>query len=194
MFTELQFCFEVYPMLISIMEKSNPGTVIRIWAWDKFTKYWQELWSGPPQRCESYNIQQHSRLFTPHLAVCRFKTRTIRLELNHSLANYYTRLKGAVLVGTEELIVPNDGMINAIPLPVGCGKNAWKKKSNSQTELSISYHENDPYDLTPHAQRFNDDLKNFTDVIPRSYSICTRYTKNRKIFSSSTVVMILNIL
>ena len=195
MVTDYVFSIEVYPMIISVMERYEPGTVIRIWAWDKSTKYWQKLWSGPPQCCRDYKIESNSRVFTPPLALCQFTTCWIRLELNHSLANYYTQLDGVLLIGTEQLIVPNDGMINVIPRPVSFGKNMKQKKSNSQTDLSMPYHENDTYNRTPYAQgcqRFNDDLDNFRDFVSRNYSF--RYTKNSKILSSSTVVTILNIL
>ena len=231
----------------------EPGTVIRIWAWDKFTKYWQKLWSGPPQCCNRSNVQQNLRMFTPPLAVCQFKTRRIRLELNHSLTGYYSHYEGVLLFGTEELIVPNDGMINAIPLPNKCeesktdSESNWERdsdinsdsssylnlnsisdcssvsdsnsdynsfmdfqlgtywqsnfesdsQSDSMSDSSLPCHKNDTHNLTPYGPSTDtifDDIQNFKAVLCKGYSIGARYTNDSKIFLSSTVVTVLNIL
>ena len=211
-FTELEFSIEVYPVRISILERYEPGTVIRVWAWDSSTKYWQKLWSGPPQCCKDSSIEQNLRLFTPRLEVCKFKTCTIRLELNHSLTNYYTQFEGVLLFGTNELIVPKNSMINAIPQSFNCDKTSEETKSKSKnsdlhkvkfsecfpdskldlesmSNLSAQYRKNDTHNLTPYNPDENSieyDIKNFMHVICKSHSIYARY----KIFVSSTVVTI----
>ena len=195
-FTELEFSIEVYPVRISILELYDPGDVIRIWAWDKSTKYWQKLWSGPPQCCKRSKFDNNVRIFTPPLAVCQFKTYTIRLEFNHSLTR--TRIEGVLLFGTEELIVPNDSMINAIPISINCGKdseenNSKIKDSESKANSSMLYHENDTHNLTPYGpseETFDEDRRNFKIIICNSHSIYARYTNNSKIFFSSTPVKI----
>ena len=194
MFVELEYSIEVYPMRISIMERYDPGTVIRVWAWDKVTKYWQKLWSGPPQSRQQFKVAHNHRLFTPPLAVCKFKTRTIRLELNHSLTNYYTQFAAVLLFGTEELIVPNNGMINAIPLSIDFYKDPeWRtdsesdsySNSDSNSDLDSSsdsqYHVNDIHNLSPYGpyiKRIDYDIRNFKAFICKSYLTYARYANN----------------
>ncbi|XP_012527515.2 F-box/LRR-repeat protein 4 [Monomorium pharaonis] len=92
----------VYPIRISIYEVYNPGSVIRIWAQDPKNR-WFLLWNGPPQI-----ISPKSRMFSPPLQRCDFKTKVLRLEFNHSLLDYYTALDAVMLVGTSELILPKN--------------------------------------------------------------------------------------
>ncbi|XP_071561373.1 F-box/LRR-repeat protein 4-like [Temnothorax nylanderi] len=92
----------VYPIRVSIYEVYNPGSVVRIWAQDHNNR-WFLLWNGPPQI-----VPSTSRIFSPPLRSCDFKTKTLRLEFNHSLLDYYTELDAILLIGTTELILPKD--------------------------------------------------------------------------------------
>ena len=117
-FTDLEFETKIYPIRISIFERNFVGAVVRVWAWDEITKYWQKLWSGPPLRF----YMQEPRIFTPPLKICKFKTNIIRLELNYSTAEYYPIIVFARLFGTEDLVLPKGDikdhcLINKIPEP-----------------------------------------------------------------------------
>lgn len=98
----IEYCEAVYPIRVSIYEVYNPGSVIRIWAQDPNNR-WFLLWNGPPQI-----VPPISRIFSPFLQSCDFKTKTLRLEFNHSLLDYYTELDAVMLIGTSELILPKD--------------------------------------------------------------------------------------
>ena len=161
MFTDLKFDTEIYPIRISIFEKFHPGTVVRVWAWDELTKYWQKLWSGPPQACRN-----KTRIFTPPLAICKFKTTTIRLELNYSLADYYTHLNGAILFGTEDLVLPKDDikdhcLINVIP--------TWDDAKFANSDKIKDIHNLTRY--ISGGASFISDLENVKLIIRKSYVI-----------------------
>lgn len=102
-FADIQYFEPVYPIRVSIYEIYNPGSVIAIWAQDPYGQ-WHRLWSGSPQKIETKN----SRVFSPPLRLCNFRTRTLRLEFNHSLLDYYTELDAVLLIGTLEMIFPKD--------------------------------------------------------------------------------------
>lgn len=121
-------------------ETYNPGSVIAIWAQDCYGQ-WFQLWKGPPQI-----VSHRVRIFSPHLQLCNFKTKILRLEFNHSLLDYYTELDAVLLIGTTELIIPNDRQHN-------------QNLSNLLQELScIDPHNEDVYNLTP------DYLKAYQDI------------------------------
>ncbi|XP_025995379.2 F-box/LRR-repeat protein 4 isoform X1 [Solenopsis invicta] len=101
-YINIEFYEAVYPIRVSIYEVYNPGSVTRIWAQDSKNR-WFLLWSGPPQI-----VSSKSRIFSPPLRQCDFKTKVLRLEFNHSLLDYYTALDAVILVGTSELILPKD--------------------------------------------------------------------------------------
>ena len=169
-FTDLGFDTAIYPIRISIIEKSHPGAVVRVWAWNNLTTCWQKLWSGLPQVCPNKN-----RIFTPPLAICKFKTNRIRLELNYNLTNYYTQLKGALLFGTEDLLLPKNDiqdhrLINVIP--------TW-----CDTECAIPEKTNDTHNLTRHisdGNSFFSDLNNIKSIITKNYVIW--YAKRKIVF------------
>ncbi|CAL1676719.1 unnamed protein product [Lasius platythorax] len=102
-YIDIQYFESVYPIRVSIYEIYNPGSVIAIWAQDPYGQ-WHRLWSGSPQKIETKN----SRVFSPPLRLCNFRTRTLRLEFNHSLLDYYTELDAVLLIGTLEMIFPKD--------------------------------------------------------------------------------------
>ena len=147
-FTDLKFCTKIYPIRISIFEKCHPGAVVKVWAWDECTKYWQKLWSGAPQVYPNKN-----RIFTPPLAICKFKTDLIRLELNYSLVDYYPQLERALLFGTKDLVLPKDDiedhrLINVIP-------------TRYDVESTIPEKKNDLHNLT---RLISDETSFFSDL------------------------------
>ncbi|XP_011056375.1 PREDICTED: F-box/LRR-repeat protein 4-like isoform X4 [Acromyrmex echinatior] len=101
-YIDIEYHEAVYPVRVSIYEVYNPGSVIRIWAED-FKGRWFLLWNGPPQI-----VPPKSRIFSPPLQSCDFKTKLLRLEFNHSLLDYYTDIDAVMLIGTSELIFPKD--------------------------------------------------------------------------------------
>ncbi|XP_076240388.1 F box and leucine-rich-repeat gene 4 isoform X2 [Calliopsis andreniformis] len=141
-YIDLEFYQEVYPIRVSIFETYSPGSVIGIWAQNSEGK-WFQLWSGLPQI-----VPQKPRLFTPHLHLCNFKTKRIRLEFNHDLLEYYTELDAVFLIGTLELVVPNNNL-----------------HSETLDELLqqlgyLEYDTCDPYNLTPDYLTVRRDIKN----------------------------------
>lgn len=80
--------------------------MIGIWAQDS-NRLWFKLWTGPCQ-----TVAQKSRIFSPPLKTCKFKTKVLRLEFNHALLDYYTELDAILLIGTSEFIIPRDSLYN----------------------------------------------------------------------------------
>ncbi|XP_011688222.1 PREDICTED: F-box/LRR-repeat protein 4-like [Wasmannia auropunctata] len=99
-YIDIEYDETVFPIRVSIYEIYNPGSVIRIWAQDSKNR-WFLLWNGPPQ-----TVPSASRIFSPPLQPCNFRTNVLRLEFNHSLLDYYTELDAVMLIGTKRLIIP----------------------------------------------------------------------------------------
>ncbi|XP_060830023.1 F-box/LRR-repeat protein 4 isoform X1 [Bombus pascuorum] len=138
-YIDLEYYQEVYPIRVSIYETYNPGSVIGIWAQNSEGK-WYQLWNGFPQV-----VPHKPRIFSPYLQLCNFKTKMIRLEFNHSLLDYYTELDAVLLIGTSELIVPN---------------NLHNQNLNDLSkELGyLKQSDDDIYNLTPDYLKANQDL------------------------------------
>ncbi|KAK0175441.1 hypothetical protein PV327_009192 [Microctonus hyperodae] len=139
-FIDIEYDVEVYPIRLSIYEIYNPGSVVRIWARDSLGQWWL-LWNGSPQI-----VSHKSRIFSPPLKLCSFKTKLFRLEFNHSLLDYYTELDAVLLHGTTELIMPRAG--------AQCRDITELLKQLSDHDNSMS----DPYNLTPDYSLANIDL------------------------------------
>ncbi|XP_066596983.1 F-box/LRR-repeat protein 4 isoform X2 [Prorops nasuta] len=154
-YIDLEYFQEVYPIRVSIYETYNPGSVIGIWAQDS-KQQWFQLWSGPPQI-----VPHKSRIFSPHLQLCDFKTKLLRLEFNHNLLEYYTELDAVLLIGTTKLIIPFDHTYN-------------QNVNNVLKELGChEYTNSDIYNLTPDYLKANNDLTALKNVL---YKYCTLYT------------------
>ncbi|XP_006567054.1 F-box/LRR-repeat protein 4 isoform X2 [Apis mellifera] len=138
-YQDLEYYQEVYPIRVSIYETYNPGSVIGIWAQNSEGK-WYQLWNGFPQV-----VPHKPRIFSPYLQLCNFKTKVIRLEFNHTLLDYYTELDAVLLIGTSELIVPN---------------NLHNQNLNdlSQELGYLKQSDDDIYNLTPDYLKANQDL------------------------------------
>lgn len=141
-FSDVEYQHEVYPIRVSLFETYNPGSLVGIWAENNEGK-WQRLWRGEPQF-----VAQTSRIFSPPLELCAFKTKKLHLEFNHSLLDYYTELDALMLIGTTELILPlvGDFQSNSI-------SGVLRKLGNP-----IAHGDN----LTPDYTTVNEDLETLT--------------------------------
>ena len=147
-YIDLEYYQEVYPIRISVYETYNPGSVVGIWAQNSEGK-WFQLWSGFPQV-----VPHKPRIFSPYLQSCNFKTKMIRLEFNHNLLDYYTELDAVLLIGTSELIVPNNlyhQNLNDLSQELG-----YLKQSND-----------DIYNLTSDYLKANQDLAVIKKILPK---------------------------
>ncbi|XP_034937072.1 F-box/LRR-repeat protein 4 [Chelonus insularis] len=146
-YVDIEYYTEVYPIRVSIYETYNPGSVIKIWARDS-SGHWLQLWSGFPQK-----ISHKPRIFSPPLNSCKFKTKILRIEFNHSLLDYYTELDAVLLIGTTELLLPHDN---------------FQTISVLLQQLGSHYaNHNDLYNLTPDNLKINYDLEVFKSDLPR---------------------------
>ncbi|XP_071568868.1 F-box/LRR-repeat protein 4-like [Temnothorax nylanderi] len=107
---DLEFHEAVYPIRISIYEVYNFGNVFQVYAQDSEDEgQWILLWDGPTKFHEiSLQLERRrseSRIFSPPLQSCNFKTKMLRLEF---ISNSGTQLDAVMLVGTSKLIIPKD--------------------------------------------------------------------------------------
>lgn len=171
---DIEFRDEVYPIRVSIYEIYNPGSVIRIWAQDCHHQ-WFQLWSGPPQI-----VPPRSRIFSPPLQSCSFKTKMLRLEFNHSLLDYYTELDAVLLIGTSELILPKD-------------KSHKRNLTDLLQSMNSTYPDKDDiYNLTPNYTNTKMDLVNFKATLPEHCIMYKRYYNHRYYAISNIFIYILH--
>lgn len=149
---DIEYRESVYPISVSIYELYNPGSVIAIWAQNCYGQ-WFQLWNGPPQI-----VTQQSRLFSPPLRLCNFKTKMLRLEFNHSLLDYYTELDAVLLIGTLEMRFPKDA----------------SNKRNLSDLLQETYFQHDfndiPDNLTSHYEKPEHNIKYLKATLNEYYS------------------------
>lgn len=131
--------------------------MIRIWAQDSDNR-WFLLWKGEPQTV--YSI---SRIFSPPLRPCDFKTRTLRLEFNHNLLECYTELDAVMLIGTSRLLIPKD--------PSHKQNFTELLKSSNR---SYPCHE-DRHNLTPDHETAHWDIYNLRGSLEYTCIVCKRY-------------------
>ncbi|XP_071558436.1 F-box/LRR-repeat protein 4-like isoform X2 [Temnothorax nylanderi] len=113
---DLEFHEAVYPIRISIYEVYNFGNVTEVWAQDSEDEgRWILLWGGPPQFYEICHPikrrRSESRIFSPPLRSCNFKTKMLRLQF---ISNSCTQLDAVMLIGTSKLIFPKNPEDNSI--------------------------------------------------------------------------------
>ncbi|XP_071634618.1 F-box/LRR-repeat protein 4-like isoform X2 [Temnothorax longispinosus] len=142
-YIDLEFHEAVYPVRVSIYEVYNPGYVTKIWAQGKqqypdditLTKkkqwennQWFLLWSGPPQNA----VPLTSRIFSPPLKFCDFKTKILRLQFMYSHWDYSTRLDAVKLIGTSKLVLPKNPELNLTNLlkSINCKYSCHGDKHN----------------------------------------------------------------
>ncbi|TGZ49293.1 hypothetical protein DBV15_03053 [Temnothorax longispinosus] len=102
----LEFHEAVYPIRISIYEVYNFGNVFEVWAQDSEDESrWILLWNGRPKFHKISQLLKRrrleSRIFSPPLRSCNFKTKMLRL---HFISNSCTQLHAVMLIGTSKLI------------------------------------------------------------------------------------------
>ncbi|XP_024877976.1 uncharacterized protein LOC112458520 isoform X2 [Temnothorax curvispinosus] len=107
---DLEFHEAVYPIRVSIYEVYNYGNVTEVWAQDSDDESrWFPLWEGDPQFygiSTSYRRRHsESRIFSPPLRSCNFKTKKFRLQF---ISNSCTQLDAVLLIGTSKLIFPKN--------------------------------------------------------------------------------------
>jgi len=157
---DLEYPEPVYPIRISIYEIYNPGSVVRIWAQDS-NHQWFQLWNGPPQ-----TVPLRSRIFSPPLQSCNFKTKMIRLEFNHNYLDYYTELDAVSLIGTFELILPKD-------------QSSDRNLSKLLQSMNDAYpDEKDIHNLTPNYLYAKKDLYRFKESLQEHCIMCKLYENN----------------
>lgn len=154
---DIEYRESVYPIRVSIYELYNPGSVIAIWAQDCYGQ-WFQLWSGLPQI-----VTQQSRLFSPPLQLCNFKTKMLRLEFNHSLLDYYTELDAVSLIGTLEMMFPKD-------------PSNKRSLSDLLQDTICGYFNNIPdHNLTPHYENPQQNISNLKAILDEYYTVYERY-------------------
>jgi len=155
---DILFYEAVYPIRVSIYEIYNPGNIIRIWAKKSDTQRYL-LWEGSPQI-----VPPTSRLFSPPLQSCDFKTKSLILEFKSSRLEYYTKLDAVMLIGTSELIVP---------------KNREESLTNLLKEINCMYnfhYENeDVHNLTTNYKNAHLDIVHLQENFSEYCIICKRY-------------------
>ncbi|XP_071558441.1 F-box/LRR-repeat protein 4-like isoform X2 [Temnothorax nylanderi] len=109
-YIDLEFHEAVYPIRVSIYEVYNYGNVTEVWAQDSDDESrWFPLWGGDPQFygiSTSYRRRHsESRIFSPPLRFCNFKTKKLRLQF---ISNSCTQLDAVLLIGTSKLIFPKN--------------------------------------------------------------------------------------
>ncbi|XP_071566470.1 F-box/LRR-repeat protein 4-like, partial [Temnothorax nylanderi] len=177
---EIEYHKAVYPIRVSIYEVYNPGNIIKIWAQDSSNDRWILLWDGsPPQLVTSGMVSKGpkfdvkmtcvcylgqivppiSRLFSPPLQLCNFKTNILKLEFKHSILDY-TKLDAVMLIGTSELILP---------------RNPEESLTDLLKRLNCMYsHHEDVHNLTANYENAHLDIDHLQKNFPGHCIICKR--------------------
>ncbi|KAG1653431.1 F-box/LRR-repeat protein 4 [Nymphon striatum] len=95
-FIEVSFQYPVIPKSIHIYETFNPGSIVRIFALNPYTKRWIVLWSDRPQIVPKKSLE-----FIPPIKRIKFPVQIIRLEFDHSLLDYYGAIDGISITGLK---------------------------------------------------------------------------------------------
>ncbi|XP_071569521.1 F-box/LRR-repeat protein 4-like isoform X1 [Temnothorax nylanderi] len=155
---EIEFHEAVYPIRVSIYEVYNPGNIIKIWAQDSSNDRWILLWDGSPQI-----VPPISRLFSPSLQLCNFKTNILKLEFKRSILDY-TKLDAVMLIGTSELILP---------------RNPEESLTDLLKRLNCMYsHHEDVHNLTANYENAHLDIDHLQKNFPEHCIICKSDVEN----------------
>ncbi|KAK8759016.1 hypothetical protein V5799_003352 [Amblyomma americanum] len=93
-YVELQYEEEVHPVTVTVFETYNPGSVVRILAFDRLKNRWKELWVGKPTKGAEACAWPR-----PLPSEERFATRVLRLEFHHAHLDYHAQIDAVVLAG-----------------------------------------------------------------------------------------------
>ncbi|XP_071582660.1 F-box/LRR-repeat protein 4-like [Temnothorax nylanderi] len=155
---EIEFHKALYPIRVSIYEVYNPGNIIKIWAQDSSNDRWILLWDGLPQI-----VPPISRLFSPPLQLCNFKTNILKLEFKHSIFDY-TKLDAVMLIGTSEFILP---------------RNPEESLTDLLKRLNWMYsHHEDVHNLTANYENAHLDIDHLQKNFPEHCIICKSDIEN----------------
>lgn len=94
-YVELQYEHHVYPATVTVFETYNPGSVVRILAYDRLKNRWKELWVGKPTKGAEACAWPR-----PLSSEDTFVTRVLRLEFHHAHLDYHAQIDAVLLVGT----------------------------------------------------------------------------------------------
>ncbi|XP_071561638.1 F-box/LRR-repeat protein 4-like [Temnothorax nylanderi] len=119
---------------------------------------WFLLWSGPPQNA----VPLTSRIFSPPLSFCDFKTKKLRLQFMYSHWNYSTHLDAVELIGTSELVLPKSPKLNL---------------TNLLKSINCKYPcHGDSHNLTPDHEAAHLDIVHLQDNFSKYCVICKSNT------------------
>lgn len=154
--------FEEYvvPEEIVIFETFNPGALIRIWAYT-ITKSWICLWETEKLYIPPLQAVNEARLFSPQLRKGILPTRTIRLEFNHSLLNYFTEIDAVLLRGKKANIESIQRILDCYKSQEKCSILRKLQQIHFRPNIKENYHN--------HLREFfTNDLNEFINIISRN--------------------------
>ncbi|KAH7967415.1 hypothetical protein HPB49_024630 [Dermacentor silvarum] len=91
---ELQYEHHVHPVTVTVFETYNPGSVVRILAFDRLKNRWKELWVGKPTKGAEACAWPR-----PLPSENTFATRVLRLEFHHAHLDYHAQIDAVLLAG-----------------------------------------------------------------------------------------------
>ncbi|XP_054932064.1 F-box/LRR-repeat protein 4-like isoform X2 [Dermacentor andersoni] len=93
-YVELQYEHLVHPLTVTVFETYNPGSVVRILAFDRLKNRWKELWVGKPTKGAEACAWPR-----PLPMENMFATRALRLEFHHAHLDYHAQIDAVLLAG-----------------------------------------------------------------------------------------------
>lgn len=93
-YVELQYEHHVHPVTVTVFETYNPGSVVRILAFDRLKNRWKELWVGKPTKGAEACAWPR-----PLPSENTFATRVLRLEFHHAHLDYHAQIDAVLLAG-----------------------------------------------------------------------------------------------
>uniref|UniRef100_T1ITN6 F-box domain-containing protein n=1 Tax=Strigamia maritima TaxID=126957 RepID=T1ITN6_STRMM len=151
-FIDLKFEQLVYPIRIDIYETYNPGSVVRILAFNAHNCEWHLLWQGSP----SSNHIFESRIFSPFIKTTPFLTNLIRLEFNHYHADYYTEIDAVMLIGSSVSLCTGNNIAKlfcensrkkSTEQPLSNGVDKWDNSNFKEKKSESSYFDRLPHEV-----------------------------------------------
>lgn len=118
-YLELQYEHHVYPAIVTVFETYNPGSVVRILAFDRLKSRWKELWVGKPTKGAEACAWPR-----PVSSENAFPTRILRMEFHHAHLDYHAQIDAVVLAGPLKEPQPpvsesdEDGNAAVTPQPI----------------------------------------------------------------------------
>ncbi|XP_011863072.1 PREDICTED: F-box/LRR-repeat protein 4-like [Vollenhovia emeryi] len=166
-YIDLEFDKAVYPIRVSIYEMYRPGYITQIWAHNSEENRWFPLWTG---KCQA-PVLEDSRLFSPPLQFCDFKTKRLRLKFTYSFLYYETKLAAVMLIGTSKLILSKntEGIFTSIL------KNVKGQHLITDNLTPIDKHAH--WDITHLQENFSIYCTIYTSYLHSNYARIRKYFK-----------------